>query len=255
VGDLILGGRRSVGQCSADFYYRGWEPEPTSAELTLFLEPSMRDQIKDPEFRDLMASTPAKGFFRGRLADTEWTSHYDEKGRLAVRLGVTYPSRWMEQIPEYDRGFVDEIQGPIARRVIRFLGRQVLAKDLWLPALAPPVYNPPANIWSDPLGHATGYIRTADGELFKLEIETSMPVGRPRDATLQVTLRPAEDGPGVKSETEKIVRPAFLPRLGHTYPGDVRFDPASSSQYAFRMSCPLNAPIDEMKFDQLTPLQ
>ncbi len=245
--------RRIGVSCRPEFYFEGWEVEPKGAEFALRIEPWVVEKIAGPEVKALVNRTRAEGALHAGLAGTRWFSRFDDKGVLHTIVRVNYPSPWVENIPEYDRGFSDEMHFEVSRRARRFLYRQAFADPYTPLDMSLPVFNPPSHVGKHALGTATGYIVTKSGRILTLEIFTSLSEPGSREGTLHVTISPYDRLGWEVEEAKKLFKPEFFQRLGQSFQGGLQLEAASSEDdFQFRMFCPLDFPLQDASLDTLT---
>jgi hypothetical protein len=235
-----------LGTCWPVFYFQDWQSEPTSAEVSFDVDPAKLVLSDSTEFSTLLRKTHETGEQRTQLAGIEWFSSEDKDKRIRVTLRVPYPSKWIPAIPEYDRGYSDEMYFDVARRVVRFLVREAFKSDYGSIYLDLPVYNPPPYVWNSRLGVVGGYIARRNGSLLSLDISTSESAGK---STLQVRIGPRHgtSGQWKLADAENLFKPEFLQKLGGRYENGLAFGPRDSSDFRFDLTCPLDVNLDQVR--------
>jgi hypothetical protein len=248
-GWLTLGNKRVGGSWHARLYYRGWETDPSSLELNLTLDPETVREFQGPEFRALTASTPPRGFFRGRLVSAEWLSRYDEKGRLVAQIRAAYPVPRFEQIADFDRGELDEFYGPIARRVARFMRREVFADPKTKIMIVPYTSGrSPKSIRTSDL--ADGYVEDPAGRLVSLNIGRL--VTRQLLAPPRLRVETWETYEDKSSRPRKTVfKPAVVERAGQEYDNGLSLGWIVQGGLSLSMKCPMGEDLDRIHIDRL----
>jgi hypothetical protein len=247
-GWLTLRNRRLGGSWHVRLYYRGWETDPSSLEFTLTLDPKTVREIQGPEARALTASTPVRGVFRGRLVGAEWLSRYDENGRLVAQIRTVYPAPRFEQIADFDRGELDEFYGPIARRVARFMRREVFADPNTKIMIVPfSSERPPED---RPLGFAQGYVEDPVGVLSSLNIGRVITRSLLAPPRLHVDTWEMEERKSSRPRIN-VLKPAVMERAGQEYDNGLSLGWIVQGGSSFSMKCPMGEDLDRIRIDRL----
>jgi len=218
---LLVNKDRNVGSAHIKSFFHGWEAEPRSAEFTLTLTPlAIQDLTGDlKQFADLALKQGSADWRRG---DMEWIGSPGEKGSLIVRFLVPFPCRWMEDIPDYNRGYSDEFRFSVVRRAVKLVYQQAVISEYTPLALQLPSYNPPTYVSDLPVGGVRGYFRDKD-RLIPIDIEASCTTGWFPETTLtiQIGATNGADSPGTsEQDLASIIKPEFLAKLKSEPGGD-----------------------------------
>lgn len=287
-GGLLVEKGQIVGHCGVRFYFHGWEPEPASAEFLLVFNPWVLDKLPDSQLRALALQARTAGLgskvktpetplspnggrpllpnssilkrsalVRDRLGDIDCVGSVDGNGDIDILLRIPYPCRWMEDIPQYDRGSSDTMRSEIVPRVMSFLEREAFASQ-WTPAAFElPVFNPPDSVWHVPGGLARGYFRTKEETLVPFEISAGESGGSSRDVIIRLEVNTGhafESDDPVKSEDVRgLFKPGFLAMAGASatatvLPGGLTLSVRTApSRFGVTIECPIEYPLETVK--------
>ena len=181
----------------------------------------------------------------------DWFSQFNESGDLDITLRVAYPAKWLEDIPEYDRGFSDEMHSRVARSVRRFLYNEAFADEYTPLYMALPIYNSPMGVGDLPTGIAHGYILPVRGKPLALEIGKSSSLNG-RDGTISVHIRPPGITKWTRDEAAKLFKPEFLALMNKTLEGGLQISDYPADHFRVAIVCPQDFPLETAKLSELS---
>lgn len=231
-----------VGSIEARVRYHGWDKEPSSMEYSLTLSPKLANRMQEGEFKQLLLQTQPNQTVRDRIGDVEWFSHIAQDGNVQVLLRIPYPTKWMDDIPEYDRAYFDTFYFQDVRWATRYLSKEVFKSEYTEVFLSPPVFNPPSHGKRSSIGTISGYIEGKDGNAISIEISTTVTTGL--SAKRNFAIRIGHEPPTFLSreDAEALIKPGIASKGEDSrgvridsYPGQWS-DPTASSLPMARQS-------------------
>lgn len=230
-----------VGTISPRYYYHGWQEEPTSIDYNLVINPTLVQKLKQTEFNSLILRTRKDHSVRGKVGDISWYSQVDEKGNVEVNLSAPYPTKWVEDIPEYDRGYRDTFYFEDLNRALRYLRKNVLADEHTVIWIDLPVMNPPEERGRYEIGTATGYIQHPNGKLIEFEFGTSASTRFPNDRSFSIYIRGNRNVKLTSAESKTLFAPHVLGHEPITASDGIQVRSSSSLVYPIQVSGPFEA--------------
>lgn len=212
-----------AGRLQIHFYYDGLQPEASSHEVHMVFKPEMMKQSLSEEWKSLLKQTMKQKELRTTFGDIQWFSFVNEQGDIDLTMRIPSPTRWYPNVPEYDRGFTDEMYFGVARKAISYLFQEAFQDQYTKLELQPPSFNPPSNVSHRPLGNVYGFIYPKDGPPLHLAIETSSD-SNDKNVDLHITLKPWGDEFLNEAQVKALFKPEFLARLNRNSSGKITFN-------------------------------